>query len=82
VTREEIGEQMTDWGFVPVPDDETLLGWVMSGTAFYHPVKKVFVVDARPENVLVDQAGNLHVIDVMVVKEDELLARIAEKITR
>ena len=54
----------------------------MSGTAFYHPVKKVFVVDARPENVLVDQAGNLHVIDVMVVKEDEFLARIAEKITR
>lgn len=80
-TRDQIASAFSGAGFVPVPDEEAMLEGVLESTAWYHPEKKIFVADARPSNVLLDQdSGKYKVIDVMIAPEDEHLARVAEKV--
>lgn len=74
-TREEIESTFASLGWEKVPEDKELMTPLLSGTSYYHPDKRLIVVDARPANVLVDDNGELAPIDLMVDEIGDSLAK-------
>lgn len=65
-TMEEIDEAFLGMGWIKIPDDDLDLVDQLRGSAWYSPLHKVVVVDARTANCVRTRQGKIAPIDIMI----------------
>lgn len=65
-TGEEIDEAFLGMGWIKIPNDDLDLVDQLRGSAWYSPLHKVVVVDARPANCVRTRQGKIAPIDIMI----------------